>query len=61
MSSPNLMTIDEAAKQLRLDAVSKEPKRTIRAMVRRGELRSVMVGRWTMITRESVDRFTSAR
>ena len=51
-----LMTPDEAATALRLDAVSKDPRRTVMKMARESVLESRRVGKWIMITRDSVDK-----
>ena len=54
-TQPDLMTPDEAAEALRLDAVSKDPRRTVMNMARDGILESRRIGKWVMITRASID------
>jgi hypothetical protein len=61
VSAPLLITPAEAARRLGLDQALKDPERAVREMARRGELRSVLVGRCTMIDPESVLRWVRAR
>ena len=53
-----LITPDEAAVRLGLDKVAKSglnAHRVVLAMARRGDIRGVRVGKWTMIDPRSVD------
>ena len=54
--TPPPLTPDEAARRLGLDKVAKHPERVILDMARRGDLRRIRVGRYTMIDAESVER-----
>ena len=52
-----LLTPKQVAHALGLDQVAQDSERAVREMARRGELRAVRVGKWTMIDAASVDRF----
>ena len=50
-----LMSAAEAARLLGLDKVSRDPENAVLRMCRRGTLRGVRVGKWTMIDLASLD------
>jgi len=52
-----LLAPAQVAHILGLDRVTRDGARAVREMARRGELRAVRVGKWTMIDAASVDRF----
>lgn len=57
LAAPPLLTPGEAARRLALDQVSTNPAQAVRRMAQRGLLTGRRVGRWTMITAESVDAY----
>lgn len=59
MPEQRLLTPAQAAHVLGLDQVTNGAARAVRDMARRGELRAVRVGKWTMIDAASVDRFVN--
>lgn len=61
VEAPLLVTLDEAARRIGLNAVSKNPARVVQQMARRGELRAVFVGRWRMIEARSIDSWLANR
>lgn len=60
-TAPLLVTRAEAARRLGLDRVARNPERTVREMVARGDLRGVAVGRWLMIEAASIERWVARR
>lgn len=56
-----LISPEEAARRLGLGQVVKDPKRTVLAMARRGELRAVRVGKFTMIDPSTIERVVAGR
>lgn len=56
-----LITPEDAARRLGLDAIAEDPKRIVLGMARRGEIRPVRVSKWTMIDAESVEKFIAGK
>lgn len=56
-----LLTLEEAAGELRLDMTSSSPARMVRKMILRGELVGVKVGGHWLVHRESLDRYIEGR
>ena len=57
-----LLSLEEAGRLLALDHVissAKQLRRTVLAMVRRGELRGVRVSKWVMIDPRSVEKLVN--
>lgn len=55
------LTFAETAAALGLDKVSKDPRRMVETLCRKGRLRPIKIGRFVLVAAESVEAYLNAR